>query len=136
GSGRVRPDLPHAAQPRRLRQRPEPPRRPGLVRLAWLRRLAARPRPRDRQLVRRLRRRAPGALRPLGKSPEVGRWTSIIWVGTIHSRTRGARMAPAPLTLMTIHAHPDDEAIGTGGILARYAAEGVQTVLVTCTRGE
>jgi N-acetyl-1-D-myo-inositol-2-amino-2-deoxy-alpha-D-glucopyranoside deacetylase len=45
-------------------------------------------------------------------------------------------MAPAPLTLMTVHAHPDDEAIGTGGILARYAAEGVQTVLVTCTRGE
>ncbi len=45
-------------------------------------------------------------------------------------------MAPAPLTLMAVHAHPDDEAIGTGGILARYAAEGVQTVLVTCTRGE
>jgi N-acetyl-1-D-myo-inositol-2-amino-2-deoxy-alpha-D-glucopyranoside deacetylase len=37
---------------------------------------------------------------------------------------------------MTVHAHPDDEAIGTGGILARYSAEGVQTVLVTCTRGE
>ena len=45
-------------------------------------------------------------------------------------------MADAPLTLMTVHAHPDDESIGTGGILARYAAEGVQTVLVTCTRGE
>lgn len=42
----------------------------------------------------------------------------------------------APLTLMAVHAHPDDEAISTGGILARYAAEGVQTVLVTCTRGE
>ncbi len=45
-------------------------------------------------------------------------------------------MAHAPLTLMAVHAHPDDEAIGTGGILARYAAEGVRTVLVTCTRGE
>ena len=37
---------------------------------------------------------------------------------------------------MTVHAHPDDEAIGTGGILARYASEGVRTVLVTCTNGE
>jgi N-acetyl-1-D-myo-inositol-2-amino-2-deoxy-alpha-D-glucopyranoside deacetylase len=45
-------------------------------------------------------------------------------------------MADVPLTLMTVHAHPDDEAIGTGGILARYAAEGVRTVLVCCTRGE
>lgn len=40
------------------------------------------------------------------------------------------------LTLMAVHAHPDDEAIGTGGVLARYAAEGIRTVLVTCTNGE
>ncbi|MDA8141659.1 MAG: PIG-L family deacetylase [Desulfobacteraceae bacterium] len=40
------------------------------------------------------------------------------------------------LTLMAVHAHPDDEAIGTGGILVKYAAEGVRTILVTCTRGE
>src|ERR1700750_2295475 len=39
------------------------------------------------------------------------------------------------LTLMAVHAHPDDECISTGGILARYAAEGVRTVLVTCTDG-
>src|SRR5580693_5492065 len=39
------------------------------------------------------------------------------------------------LTLMVVHAHPDDEAISTGGILARYADEGVRTVLVTCTDG-
>ena len=39
------------------------------------------------------------------------------------------------LTLMAVHAHPDDESIGTGGVLARYAAEGVRTVLVTCTDG-
>ncbi len=45
-------------------------------------------------------------------------------------------MPERPLTLMAVHAHPDDEAIGTGGILARYAAEGVRTVLVTCTNGE
>lgn len=36
---------------------------------------------------------------------------------------------------MAVHAHPDDESISTGGILARYAAEGVRTVLVTCTDG-
>jgi N-acetyl-1-D-myo-inositol-2-amino-2-deoxy-alpha-D-glucopyranoside deacetylase len=41
-----------------------------------------------------------------------------------------------PLTLMTVHAHPDDEAISTGGVLAKYVQEGVRTVLVTCTRGE
>ncbi|MEJ2155112.1 MAG: PIG-L family deacetylase [Desulfobacteraceae bacterium] len=40
------------------------------------------------------------------------------------------------LTLMTVHAHPDDEAISTGGILAKYSAEGIRTVLVTCTKGE
>lgn len=41
-----------------------------------------------------------------------------------------------PLTLMIVHAHPDDEAIGTGGLLARARAEGIRTVLVTCTLGE
>jgi N-acetyl-1-D-myo-inositol-2-amino-2-deoxy-alpha-D-glucopyranoside deacetylase len=40
------------------------------------------------------------------------------------------------LTLMAVHAHPDDEAIGTGGILAKYAAEGIRTILVYGTRGE
>ncbi|MGF6885459.1 LmbE family N-acetylglucosaminyl deacetylase [Nocardia sp. GAS34] len=40
------------------------------------------------------------------------------------------------LTIMAVHAHPDDEVISTGGILARYAAEGIRTVLVTCTNGE
>jgi LmbE family N-acetylglucosaminyl deacetylase len=40
-----------------------------------------------------------------------------------------------PLTLMTVHAHPDDEATGTGGVLAKAAAEGIRTVLVTCTDG-
>src|SRR3954466_12375082 len=44
-------------------------------------------------------------------------------------------MLDRPLTLMAVHAHPDDEATGTGGVLARYAAEGLTTVLVTCTDG-
>ncbi len=40
------------------------------------------------------------------------------------------------LRLMCILAHPDDESLGTGGILAKYAAEGVETYLITATRGE
>jgi mycothiol conjugate amidase Mca len=40
-----------------------------------------------------------------------------------------------PRALLAVHAHPDDECIGTGGSLARYAAAGVRTVLVTCTDG-
>jgi LmbE family N-acetylglucosaminyl deacetylase len=43
---------------------------------------------------------------------------------------------PANLTLMAVHAHPDDESSSTGGVLARYSREGVTTVLVTCTNGE
>jgi len=41
-----------------------------------------------------------------------------------------------PLKLMAIAAHPDDESLGMGGTLAKYAAEGVETYLVTATRGE
>ncbi len=44
-------------------------------------------------------------------------------------------MADRPLTLMAVHAHPDDEATSTGGVLARAAAQGIRTVLVTCTDG-
>src|SRR3954466_15884517 len=40
------------------------------------------------------------------------------------------------LRLMCVMAHPDDESLGTGGTLAKYAAEGVATYLVTATRGE
>jgi LmbE family N-acetylglucosaminyl deacetylase len=40
------------------------------------------------------------------------------------------------LTLMAVHAHPDDEASSTGGVLALYADQGIQTVVVTCTNGE
>ncbi|MDQ6641107.1 MAG: PIG-L family deacetylase [Actinomycetota bacterium] len=39
-------------------------------------------------------------------------------------------------TLVSFHAHPDDEALLTGGTLARAAAEGHRVVLVTATSGE
>ena len=40
------------------------------------------------------------------------------------------------LKLMAVLAHPDDESLGFGGVLARYADEGVETSLVTATRGQ
>ena len=43
---------------------------------------------------------------------------------------------PRRFTLMTTHAHPDDESIGTGGLMASAVREGHRVVLVTCTRGE
>jgi len=39
-------------------------------------------------------------------------------------------------TLMTVHAHPDDEVIGTGGTMAQWVDAGRRVVLITCTRGE
>ncbi len=40
------------------------------------------------------------------------------------------------LRLLVVFAHPDDESMGMGGTLAKYAAEGVETYLVCATRGE
>lgn len=40
------------------------------------------------------------------------------------------------LTLMAIFAHPDDESFAIGGTLAKYAAEGVDVVVVSATKGE
>jgi LmbE family N-acetylglucosaminyl deacetylase len=39
-------------------------------------------------------------------------------------------------TAVFFHAHPDDEAIATGGTMARMAADGHRVVLITATRGE
>jgi N-acetyl-1-D-myo-inositol-2-amino-2-deoxy-alpha-D-glucopyranoside deacetylase len=39
-------------------------------------------------------------------------------------------------SVLAVHAHPDDEAIWTGGTLARYADEGARTAVVTCTWAE
>jgi N-acetyl-1-D-myo-inositol-2-amino-2-deoxy-alpha-D-glucopyranoside deacetylase len=37
---------------------------------------------------------------------------------------------------MTVHAHPDDESVGTGGLLARASGQGHRAIVVTCTGGE
>jgi N-acetyl-1-D-myo-inositol-2-amino-2-deoxy-alpha-D-glucopyranoside deacetylase len=42
----------------------------------------------------------------------------------------------AERSLLLVHAHPDDESIGTGATMAKYAAEGARVTLVTCTLGE
>jgi mycothiol S-conjugate amidase len=45
-------------------------------------------------------------------------------------------MSDAPLCLLAVHAHPDDEASKGAGTVAKYAAEGIRGVLVCCTGGE
>jgi mycothiol conjugate amidase Mca len=39
-------------------------------------------------------------------------------------------------TLMTVHAHPDDETISSGGVMAKYSRAGHRVICVTCTGGE
>jgi N-acetyl-1-D-myo-inositol-2-amino-2-deoxy-alpha-D-glucopyranoside deacetylase len=39
-------------------------------------------------------------------------------------------------SLLTVHAHPDDETISTGGVMARYSRAGHRVICVTCTGGE
>jgi N-acetyl-1-D-myo-inositol-2-amino-2-deoxy-alpha-D-glucopyranoside deacetylase len=43
---------------------------------------------------------------------------------------------PDARRMLLVHAHPDDESIGTGATMAKYAAEGAAVTLVTCTLGE
>ena len=78
---------------------------------------------------------SPGILRR--RDPRFCQPTRLTAPSGASGRTRTLdQMADPVLTLMAVHAHPDDEALGTGGVLARYADEGVRTVLVTCTNGE
>ena len=41
-----------------------------------------------------------------------------------------------PLKILAVFAHPDDESMGMGGTLAKYAAEGVEMHLISASRGE
>jgi LmbE family N-acetylglucosaminyl deacetylase len=49
---------------------------------------------------------------------------------------RALPVADAVGGLLLVHAHPDDEAMSTGGVMARCVAEGRRVDLVTCTGGE
>lgn len=46
------------------------------------------------------------------------------------------RLMAEPLRLMAVHAHPDDESSKGAATMARYRAEGVDVLVVTCTGGE
>ncbi len=41
-----------------------------------------------------------------------------------------------PLRLMCVHAHPDDESSKGAPVMAKYLAEGIEVMVVTCTGGE
>lgn len=43
---------------------------------------------------------------------------------------------PPTHSLLTVHAHPDDETIATGGVMAKYSRAGHRVICVTCTGGE
>ena len=47
-----------------------------------------------------------------------------------------SQVAPPNRRLLLVHAHPDDETIGSGATMAKYVASGAQVTLVTCTLGE
>lgn len=51
-------------------------------------------------------------------------------------RIRLGGMSLQDRRILFVHAHPDDESIGTGATMAKYAAEGAHVTLVTCTLGE
>jgi LmbE family N-acetylglucosaminyl deacetylase len=48
----------------------------------------------------------------------------------------GGDRSGGPLRLLAVTAHPDDESLGMGGTLAKYAAEGVEVSILAATRGE
>jgi N-acetyl-1-D-myo-inositol-2-amino-2-deoxy-alpha-D-glucopyranoside deacetylase len=60
-----------------------------------------------------------------------GRFEPAIRMRTVALMSRAAQPS-----VLFVHAHPDDETIGTGATMARYVAEGVRVTLVTCTLGE
>src|SRR5438067_9250464 len=85
--------------------------------------------------------------RPRAATPGTSRPTAAAPASASPSRSRRRQEAPGPadsfavmvdtpLCLLTVHAHPDDEASKGAGSVARYHAEGIRTVLVCCTGGE
>ena len=57
-------------------------------------------------------------------------------VTTDHAAACGGQEGDAPLRLMAVHAHPDDESSKGAATMARYAGEGVDVLVCTLTGGE
>src|SRR5918994_1410824 len=57
------------------------------------------------------------------------------WRWTRSRRRHPSMPAEASGGVLFVHAHPDDESMGTGGTIARLVAEGIRVDLVTCTDG-
>lgn len=74
-----------------------------------------------------------GAAKVLRRTPEM---QQTVGMPARRPAAGGLALARRPCVLVSFHAHPDDEALYTGGTLARAAAEGHRVVLVTATLGE
>ena len=74
-----------------------------------------------------------GSVRPGSTVADIARKYGAALASRDHAAPTATAHRP---TLMTVHAHPDDETIGTGGSMAKAVADGHRVVLVTCTRGE
>jgi len=56
--------------------------------------------------------------------------------GSLQTRVLSVDMVQETDRMLVVHAHPDDEVLGTGGVIAKHTAAGGQVTLVTCTLGE
>src|SRR5215471_16041654 len=71
------------------------------------------------------------------RRPRLARARPTLPPGGAGDPLRVGSMSDVPAQrLLLVHAHPDDESIGTGATMAKYAAEGRGVTLITCTGGE
>ncbi len=80
----------------------------------------------------------PGERVQLGDDEAVLAAAERVVEAVVEDATQPVDMDPLDVAkrLLLVHAHPDDETIGTGAVMAKYAAEGALVTLVTCTLGE
>src|SRR6266516_4324149 len=82
-----------------------------------------------------------GTTRGSSATNHMSGWTSRVVISTASKQNRRNAQKEeihmeSTLKLMAILAHPDDESLGNGGMLAKYAAEGIEIHLLVATRGE
>ena len=79
--------------------------------------------------------RGAGVVRPRNHRPSFGDGVPGSAL-TEAAERRAAIATAAPLRLMAVHAHPDDESSKGAASLAKYAHDGVGVMVVSCTGGE